>query len=80
MTRQRELIDAVLDSVADGVVVSSPAQVLLNATARRILGLGPDAEFDLAAHRRYLQAELTASQQASLSGPLPRPGDVTRRP
>ena len=50
MTRQRELIDAVLDSVADGVVVSSPAQVLLNATARRILGLGPDAEFDLAAH------------------------------
>jgi PAS domain S-box-containing protein len=45
--REQQNFDFVLDGVADGVILSSPQRVMLNATARRILAT--DAEsFDLA--------------------------------
>jgi PAS domain S-box-containing protein len=47
--RQQQHLDFVLDGVADGVVLSSPPRVLLNAAARRMLGLAPGERFDLAA-------------------------------
>jgi len=49
--REQQNLEFVLEGVADGVVLSSPLGVLLNATARRILGLGETDALDLAALR-----------------------------
>jgi PAS domain S-box-containing protein len=46
--REQETFDSILDGVADGVVLSSPHRVMLNASARRILGMDGET-FDLAA-------------------------------
>ena len=45
--REQQHLDFVLDGVADGVVLSSPTRVLLNAAAREMLGLAPGARFKL---------------------------------
>ncbi len=45
--REQETFDHVLDGVADGVILSSPQRMMLNATARRLLGVSADT-FDLA--------------------------------
>jgi PAS domain S-box-containing protein len=45
--REQQNYDFVLDGVADGVILSSPQRVMLNAAARRILGTDGDS-FDLA--------------------------------
>jgi PAS domain S-box-containing protein len=46
--REQETFDSILDGVADGVALSSPHRVMLNASARRILGMDGET-FDLAA-------------------------------
>jgi PAS domain S-box-containing protein len=45
--REQENFDFVLDGVADGVVLSSPARLVLNASARRILGIEDGGTFNL---------------------------------
>ena len=45
--REQQNFDFVLDGVADGVILSSPQRVMLNAAARRILGTDADS-FNLA--------------------------------
>jgi PAS domain S-box-containing protein len=43
-SRDRAQLDAVLESVGDGVIVLTPQGRLANAAARRLLGIGPDVE------------------------------------
>ena len=53
--REQQHLDFVLEGVADGVVLSSPTRVLLNAAARQMLGLAPGAEA-----RQWLEGHLLA--------------------
>jgi signal transduction histidine kinase len=46
--RERQSFDFVLGGVADGVVLSSPLRTVLNAAARKILGITNDETFNLA--------------------------------
>jgi PAS domain S-box-containing protein len=48
--RQQENFESVLDGVADGVVLSSPKRITLNAPAREILGIADGRTFNLADH------------------------------
>jgi PAS domain S-box-containing protein len=48
--REQQNFDFVLDGVADGVVLSSPSRVVLNAAARRILGIVDSSTFNIADH------------------------------
>jgi PAS domain S-box-containing protein len=48
--REQQNFDAILDGVADGVVLSSPARIALNAAARRILGVVDPDTFNIADH------------------------------
>ncbi|MFL5963831.1 MAG: ATP-binding protein [Gaiellaceae bacterium] len=48
--REQQNFDAILDGVADGVVLSSPARVALNAAARRILAIAEPHTFSIADH------------------------------
>jgi PAS domain S-box-containing protein len=46
--RERENFDSVLDGVADGVVLSAPTRLVLNNSAREILGITDAGSFNLA--------------------------------
>lgn len=46
--REQENFDSVLDGVGDGVVLSSPRRLVLNAAARQILGTTDDRVFNIA--------------------------------
>jgi signal transduction histidine kinase len=48
--REQEDFGFVLDGVADGVILSSPTQVVLNAAAKRILGITDPDTFNIADH------------------------------
>jgi PAS domain S-box-containing protein len=48
--REQQNFDFVLDGVADGVVLSSPARITLNSAARRILAITDASTFNIADH------------------------------
>jgi PAS domain S-box-containing protein len=63
---QRARFEAVLDSVADGMVVRTRSGIVLNTTARRLLELEPEDAFDPLAPAPDPQRALTAPELVAL--------------